>query len=341
VKKGTWIFAIILIIVLGFGYLWNVASPFIGYLLGEGAVINELEKEQKQQERAKWVQIQGEEEVSILIGKKYYYTYTSQNLDLTGSKWSTSDSSVAKVDEYGEVEGLKEGKTTLTFQTKDGAYSDERTLNVYRKVKAFTIQNPEATITVGDTYKPSYTSVPKDAAIIPILVRVYPDGDVIFDGDGTLQLKPDGSVVGVKSGTGYVGFRYGRNQEKDAKTPLLDGGDGYIGVAKVNVVLGKDNLKKYLADVDTYIDRIKESTKKETHFSIRDETLGMGAELSNAQMAISNFKNLTKQINQTNADLELYYNTIGSKVQPKYEKVLFKSLNQLKKTLSDVIEENE
>ena len=62
---------------------------------------------------------------TIKVGESFQLNATITPEDATnkGLTWSTSDASVATVDEHGKVTAIKEGKATITVTTKDGGFS--------------------------------------------------------------------------------------------------------------------------------------------------------------------------------------------------------------------------
>jgi hypothetical protein len=296
---------------------------------------------------AKWMQIDvklsdgsvpaGEKKVAVWVGTKTQFLLTQQNIDTREGEWSTSDSSIASVDENGLTTGLKEGVTKLKFTTKDGKHKDEIALNVYNKATSFKVNQPEVTIHLGDTYKPSYTVVPNTTKVIPILAQSTDGQHIYYEGNGTLQMNSDGSVVAVKSGIGVIGFRYGVNTEKDGYTLMADPGNGYLGIAKVRVVMGPSEFKTYLEDTQTYIDRVIKSTKEKTINDSRDflTNLYVG-NLSKAEMDNPNFEKLKSQIIETNTALDIFFNSFGLERNADDKEILLATIQRLQKVLTEV-----
>jgi hypothetical protein len=341
-KKWTWVFLVISLIIIV-----TIASPLFSFLFGMGKIANEIAKDAQREREAKWVQISpvlsdgsmvaGENQINILIGKKSTFGISQQNLDLSGGVWAITNPAIAKVDKTGIVEGLKEGKTSVSFTTKDGKYNAEYAINIYQPVSSFTVKKPEVTINIGDTYKPSYSVIPSTAKIIPVLAQLGPSGEIYYNGDGTIELKPDGTIVALKSGIGVVGYRYGVDQVKDSHITLLEPGNGYIGIAKIRVLLDSKEYIKYLEDTQFFIDGILKSTELEYINQARDELASIYIErLSKAQMDNPNFQKLKKQILQTNTALELFFNTFGSDRNTKDKRTLLQLTEKLKLILAEV-----
>ncbi len=77
------------------------------------------------------------------------YNATNQQVS-----WSSSNSSVATVTDFGLVQGLSVGSTIITVKTADGGYEAECQVNVVDKsidVNEMTISSTEAKLNLGDT----------------------------------------------------------------------------------------------------------------------------------------------------------------------------------------------
>src|SRR5699024_6950494 len=64
------------------------------------------------------IAINGEKEIAIDTSTQLTIDYTPVNTTEKGVNWSSSDESVATVDENGIVKGIAEGKTTITATSK-------------------------------------------------------------------------------------------------------------------------------------------------------------------------------------------------------------------------------
>lgn len=77
-------------------------------------------------------------------------TISPANADNKGVKWSTSDSSIASVDQNGNVTALKAGVVTITVVTNDQSKSTTCTINVISdKVTSISLPSSDYEMTVG------------------------------------------------------------------------------------------------------------------------------------------------------------------------------------------------
>lgn len=88
--------------------------------------------------------------------------------DATNKKvtWSTSDASVAKVDDNGTVTAVKAGTATITVKTEDGGKTATCKVTVTAKslsVESVTLDKTSATLEIGGTVTLSATVLPADA----------------------------------------------------------------------------------------------------------------------------------------------------------------------------------
>ncbi len=112
-----------------------------------------------------------------------------------GVTWSSSDKSIATV-ENGKVKGLKEGKVTITAETKDGGYKATATITVKTiKVTGVSLNTVSKTIAVGQTYTLKATVKPADASNKGVKWSSSDTSIVTVDG---------GKIKGIKEGTATV-----------------------------------------------------------------------------------------------------------------------------------------
>lgn len=101
----------------------------------------------------------------VTIAKDSTYQLTATpNPNPTSSKvtWSSSDNTVATVDEYGTVYAVNKGSATITCLTDNGL-SATCTINVTIPATEISFDEPEVTIYVGDTKELTFTVTPADA----------------------------------------------------------------------------------------------------------------------------------------------------------------------------------
>ena len=78
--------------------------------------------------------------------------------------WSSSDPSVASVDENGKVTALKGGSAVITATTVDGGYTAEYNANIYSPATGVHLNRTEASMTVGESLALMAILEPEDAS---------------------------------------------------------------------------------------------------------------------------------------------------------------------------------
>lgn len=116
--------------------------------------------------------------------------------------WSSSDTSVAKVDANGKITGVKPGTAVITCKTKDGGYTARCTVTVKPVIRITAVKLNRATATMqAGSYGQLYPTVyPSDASIKTLqwtssnaaIVKVGTDGKVY-------ALKPGKAVITCKT----------------------------------------------------------------------------------------------------------------------------------------------
>ena len=108
--------------------------------------------------------------------------------------WSSSDSSVASVDENGVIKGLKEGTVTITVKTKDGKVVSTSIVTVEKiKVDKIVLSPTSMTLNVGESNKITATVKPDNAA----------DKEIVWSSSdpSIATVDSNGKVTGLKEGT--------------------------------------------------------------------------------------------------------------------------------------------
>ena len=108
--------------------------------------------------------------------------------------WTTSDASVAIVDNTGKVTGVKKGTATITVKTKDGKVKATVTVNVEaNEVEKITLSSDKLSLKVGSTSKITATVTPENAT----------DKELVWTtSDASIAtVDSTGKVTGVKKGT--------------------------------------------------------------------------------------------------------------------------------------------
>lgn len=111
--------------------------------------------------------------------------------------WSSSNTSIATVDQTGKVTGLTPGYVVITAIAADGSgASDSVVIRVINPVTSITLSETKITIYVGDTHNIQAKINPENASIKGIVwtsddenvAKVYPDGDVVGISPGRIMV---------------------------------------------------------------------------------------------------------------------------------------------------------
>lgn len=161
--------------------------------------------------------------VSGKVGESYTLTSSFSHgkpSDITVA-YSSSNTSVAKVNSSGIVTFLKQGTAMITATTSDGKSSDTCTVNVVASTVAPTgisIYPKSAEIKVGETIQISPTVTPSNAT----------DKSVVYSSSNTniATVDADGKVTAVSTGTAEINVKTanGKYQKSCSVSVYLDGG---------------------------------------------------------------------------------------------------------------------
>ncbi len=123
-------------------------------------------------------------------------TITPDNATNKSVTWTSSDPTIASVDENGIVKAIKEGTATITAKTNDGGFTATCTVTVNKgtqKVTGITLTPTTNTIKPGDSFVITPTVTPSDAA----------DKSVTWSSNDSSIARVDstGKVTALKAGT--------------------------------------------------------------------------------------------------------------------------------------------
>ncbi len=126
-------------------------------------------------------------------------TVTPDNATNKSVTWTSSDPTIASVDEYGIVKALKKGTATITAKTDDGGFTATCVITVNegdKKVTGITLTPTTNTIKPGDSFIITPTVTPSDAA----------DKSVTWSSSDSSIAKVDstGKVTALKAGTATI-----------------------------------------------------------------------------------------------------------------------------------------
>lgn len=122
-------------------------------------------------------------------------TLQPENAKIVKLIWSSSDESIATVDENGNIKGIKEGEVTITVATEDGKYTAECRVKVTKDnvaVGSVTISGPRE-VTAGNTIKLTATVKPDNATNKSVTWR--------SSNSNIARVDQYGNVRGVRAGT--------------------------------------------------------------------------------------------------------------------------------------------
>lgn len=106
--------------------------------------------------------------------------------------WSSSDGSVASVDEEGVVSGKSKGEAVITVTAVDGGYTAECRVRVYQPVTELRMDNRSVTVDTGEDIQLTATILPYDAD----------NKSIVWSSDNpdVADVNGKGVVTGVKAG---------------------------------------------------------------------------------------------------------------------------------------------
>ena len=204
---------------------------------------------------------------SIEIGK---VATLKADIEPAGAKdkkvsWTSSDESVAKIDQNGIVTALKAGSVDITVTTNDGGYTDTVTIVITPSsdsVWSVEIDGGDREIVKGDSLKLSAKILPVTAKDKTVTWSVSDTSIASIDGDGVITGKRFGTTtVEVRTADG------GHIASIDVKVVPGPGQAAYVTIDEGDLVLEKDSSSGLTANVDP------DAKKKEVRWSSEDESI--------------------------------------------------------------------
>ena len=137
-------------------------------------------------------------------------TYSPENAtEVTDYVWTSSDETVATVDEFGNVTGVGEGTATITVRMGQLTDTAEVTVSIV-EVEGISAQDNEPTTEVGKPYQLKVTFEPNNATETDDLVYTYESSDpeiAEVDDEGNVITKKPGKVkITIKASNGTDEF---------------------------------------------------------------------------------------------------------------------------------------
>lgn len=138
------------------------------------------------------------------------YTITPEDADNKEVVWTSSDSSVARVDNYGSVLALKDGVATITVKTKDGDFTDSCEVKVGNggvpetvKVTEVDITNNSLFLNAGETTQLNVVVKPENATNKKIEYSTTNANVATVDANGLVKAVGEGrAYIYAKSADG-------------------------------------------------------------------------------------------------------------------------------------------
>ena len=195
-------------------------------------------------------------EVEIIEGEIAQLTATVKPDDATDKsiEWTSSDESVATVDNSGKVTAVSEGKVTITVKTSNLAQSASCDITVKAAsipVTGVNIDSWIINIGVNETAAIAYTIQPEDAT----------NKEVTFSSDNTdvVAVDSEGTLVGISSGSAKVTVTTVDGGFSSVCTVNVVGSVGTIevdgffykdyGTASLELIPDPSGIKKYSGDI--------------------------------------------------------------------------------------------
>ena len=135
----------------------------------------------------------------IYDGRSIKINVTVSPVDATNTElaWSSSDDSVAIVDEFGNVTGIKKGTSIITATAKDGSGVNAKcTVTVLKSVTKIQLSETSKEILEGKTFKLNTTIIPSDAD--------YKYLNWSSNNTSIATVDSSGNVKGVKKGSAVI-----------------------------------------------------------------------------------------------------------------------------------------
>lgn len=188
--------------------------------------------------------------------------------------WSSSDGSVASVDEEGVVSGKSKGEAVITVTAVDGGYTAECRVRVYQPVTELRMDNSSVTVDTGNDIQLTATILPYDAD----------NKSIVWSSDNpdVADVNGKGVVTGVKAGQTVI------------RATSEDEGISDFCVVTVNqpvtgVSLSKSELSfSKIGDAEQLVASVQpaDATNKELNWSSSDESVAI---VSNGRVLCSGY----------------------------------------------------
>ena len=188
--------------------------------------------------------------------------------------WSSSDGSVASVDEEGVVSGKSKGEAVITVTAVDGGYTAECRVRVYQPVTELRMDNRSVTVDTGEDRQLTATILPYDAD----------NKSIVWSSDNpdVADVNGKGVVTGVKAGQTVI--RATREDEGISDFCVVTVNQPVTGVS-----LSKSELSfSKIGDAEQLVASVQpaDATNKELNWSSSDESVAI---VSNGRVLCSGY----------------------------------------------------
>lgn len=188
--------------------------------------------------------------------------------------WSSSDGSVASVDEEGVVSGKSKGEAVITVTAVDGGYTAECRVRVYQPVTELRMDNRSVTVDTGEDIQLTATILPYDAD----------NKSIVWSSDNpdVADVNGKGVVTGVKAGQTVIRATSEDEGISDFCVVTVNQPVTGVSLSKSELSFGK------IGDAEQLVASVQpaDATNKELNWSSSDESVAI---VSNGRVLCSGY----------------------------------------------------
>lgn len=188
--------------------------------------------------------------------------------------WSSSDGSVASVDEEGVVSGKSKGEAVITVTAVDGGYTAECRVRVYQTVTELRMDNRSVTVDTGEDIQLTATILPYDAD----------NKSIVWSSDNpdVADVNGKGVVTGVKAGQTVIRATSEDEGISDFCVVTVNQPVTGVSLSKSELSFGK------IGDSEQLVASVQpaDATNKELNWSSSDESVAI---VSNGRVLCSGY----------------------------------------------------
>lgn len=188
--------------------------------------------------------------------------------------WSSSDGSVASVDEEGVVSGKSKGEAVITVTAVDGGYTAECRVRVYQPVTELRMDNRSVTVDTGEDIQLTATILPYDAD----------NKSIVWSSDNpdVADVNGKGVVTGVKAGQTVIRATSEYEGISDFCVVTVNQPVTGVSLSKSELSFGK------IGDAEQLVASVQpaDATNKELNWSSSDESVAI---VSNGRVLCSGY----------------------------------------------------